>query len=85
MQVGKTGRYVQMVEVDLSRALQLYEKAVSYDDNMARNYLGSYYYNVVKDYSKAVKLFREACEKGNCKRAYNNLGTCFEEGVADAI
>ena len=45
------------------------------------NYLGSYYFNYIHDYEKAVALFREASEKGNNERALNNLGVCFEKGI----
>jgi TPR repeat protein len=52
------GSFVQLVKVDLQRAHDLYLKAVSFDDNLAKNYLGSFYFNHVKDFDKAVSLFR---------------------------
>jgi TPR repeat protein len=68
----------------LSNALEYYKRAVDMGDNLAKNYLGAYYFNHTKEYNKAVKLFREAVE-GGCERALNNLGICFEEGFGDAI
>ena len=59
---GKRGPFVPLVQVDLEKALQYYLKAVSLNDNLARNYLGSYYYNHTKDFDKAVSLFRLASE-----------------------
>lgn len=86
MQEGKNGPFVKLADIDLDRAHSLYLKAVDMDDNLARNLLGSYYFNHTREFDKAVKLFRLACEKkGNNERALNNLGVCFEQGVGDAV
>jgi TPR repeat protein len=46
------------MEIDLNKALELYKKAALLNDQLALNYLGAYHFNHLKDYEKAVKLFR---------------------------
>jgi len=76
-----SGRFVALVDVDLDKAQDFYGKAANQGDELALNYLGSFYFNHFADHEKAVSLFREACKSRKCGRALNNLGLCFEQGV----
>ena len=70
------------MEVDLNKAHDLYQRAADLGDSLAKNYLGSFYFNHSKEYEKAVNLFRQASD---CARAQNNLGLCFEQGLGKAV
>jgi TPR repeat protein len=80
---GEYGPFIKLVEVDLIKALALYEKAAELNDQLTLNYLGAYHFNVTRDLNKAVKLFKKASENGKCSRALNNLGLCYEIGAGD--
>ena len=79
---GTNGEGQKVVEVDLDRAHELYLKAAELGDSLAKNYLGSFYYNHTHEYEKAVNCFRQASE---CDRALNNLGLCFEQGLGKTV
>lgn len=83
MQEGK--KAVRVTDINLDKAFNLYQKAAASGDSLAQNYLGSFYFNHKQDYEKAVRLFRQASASGKCERALNNLGMCFEQGIADAV
>lgn len=51
-------RLIKLVEIDLNKAQRLYQRAAELGDNLAQNYLGSFYFNHTKEYEKAVNLFR---------------------------
>ena len=75
-------QFVKLVEVDLGKAHDLYQRSADLGDSLAKNYLGSFYFNHSKEYEKAVSLFRQASD---CDRALNNLGLCFEQGLGKAV
>ena len=60
------GQFVKTGEVDLDKAQELYQRAADLGDSLAKNYLGSFYFNHSKEYEKAVNLFRQATD---CPRA----------------
>ncbi|CDW82127.1 sel1 domain protein repeat-containing protein [Stylonychia lemnae] len=79
------GKFILLVDIDIKKALDYYQKSAKYGDELAMNYLGSYYFNHSQDYDKAVQFFRQASESGKCERALNNLAICFEQGIGDAV
>ena len=60
------GQFVKIGEVDLDKAQELYQRAADLGDSLAKNYLGSFFFNHSKEYEKAVNLFRQATD---CPRA----------------
>lgn len=60
------GQFVKIGEVDLDKAQELYLRAADLGDSLAKNYLGSFFFNHSKEYEKAVNLFRQATD---CPRA----------------
>jgi len=58
MQEGVNGPFSALVEVDLKKAVTVYKRAITMGDNLACNYLGSFYYNYTNEPEKAVQLFR---------------------------
>eukprot|EP00347_Sterkiella_histriomuscorum_P001396 403372196 len=81
----KPGKFILLVDKDSKKALEYYQKAANLGDELAMNFIGSYYFNHTKDFDKAFKYFRQACQSGKCERAFNNLAHCFEQGVGEAI
>jgi len=68
----------------LEKAFKLYVQSSNMGCLLAKNMLGSYYFNYKKDFNKASKFFREAAQNNECIRAVNNLAVCFEMGLGDA-
>ena len=50
--------FIQLVDINLDRAHELYSKAAALGDNLGKNYLGSFYFNHTKEFERAVNLFR---------------------------
>ncbi len=63
-------------------ALPLYTKAAELGDELGLNFLGAYKFNVNKNESAAVEMFKKAAASAKCARALNNLGLCFEFGIS---
>lgn len=83
------GKAEVLLAKDTGKALELLtEAAVKQGNPSAMSQLAALYFNgseplkVTKDPSKAIKMFKDAAEKGNAA-ANNSLGQIFERGLGD--
>jgi hypothetical protein len=70
------------VPIDLSLAVQHYQKAADLGNNYAMNNLATCYergHGVKTDLNKAMQLYQKAANLGN-SYAMNNLAVCYENG-----
>lgn len=82
--LARTG--TAFTQSSIEKAAEWYRLAAEkHDYARAQNFLGSLYYTgkggFRRDYQQALRLFNRAADQGN-SHAQNNLGICYEEGVA---
>ena len=48
------GKFIMLVDVDIKKALEYYQRSAKFGDELAMNFLGSYHFNHTNDFEKAV-------------------------------